>query len=71
VHKIISLAEARNRAREWANGRGDIEGSPEYFLKIAETFANENEVDLTVIRGDDLLKQGFRLMHAVGRGSSR
>jgi hypothetical protein len=35
VHEVISLAEARNRSREWANGRGDIEGSPEFFLKIA------------------------------------
>ena len=28
---IIKLAEAKNRAKEWANGRGDIEGTPAYF----------------------------------------
>lgn len=26
-------------------------------------------MDITIISGDDLLKEGFRLMHAVGRAS--
>lgn len=28
---IIKLAEAKNRSKEWANGRGDIQGTPAYF----------------------------------------
>ena len=28
---IIKLAEAKNQSKEWANGRGDIEGTPAYF----------------------------------------
>ena len=36
VHRVVSLAEALNKAREWANGRGDIEGTPQFFKKLAE-----------------------------------
>jgi leucyl aminopeptidase len=67
--RIIGLAETRNQTREWANGRGDIEGTPKYFKEIAESFAKEQKLDITVISGDDLLKEGFRLLHAVGRAS--
>lgn len=70
VHKIISLVEARNRAREWANGRGDVEGVPAYFEAIARKFAAAHpDVEITVIKGQELLEKGFRLLHAVGRGS--
>jgi leucyl aminopeptidase len=46
-----------------------VEGVPQYFREIAEKFAAEYKVDITVISGDDLLKEGFRLLHAVGRAS--
>ena len=36
IEQIVILAEARNKAREWANGRGDIEGTPHYFLTLAQ-----------------------------------
>lgn len=53
LHYLIDLAEARNRCREWGNGRGDIEGTPQYFKAISEQFAKENsEVSITVISGD-------------------
>jgi leucyl aminopeptidase len=42
---------------------------PEYFESIAENFAKNNDVKLTIIKGEELLKNGFRLMHAVGRAS--
>ena len=45
---------------------------PEYFESIAENFAKNNknnDVKLTVIKDEELLKNGFRLMHAVGRAS--
>ena len=32
---IVRLAEARNRSKEWANGRGDEDGVPQYFEKQA------------------------------------
>ena len=70
VHKLISLVEARNQCREWANGRGDVEGNPTTFKKICEKFASEHEsVKITVFEGDELYNQGFRLAHAVGRAS--
>ena len=36
---------------------------------MAQAFAAETGVGITVIKGDDLVKEGFRLMHAVGRAS--
>lgn len=71
VHQIIALSETRNQTREWGNGRGDIEGSPQYFRKIAEEFAKEHGLKITVISGDDLVKERFNLMHAVGRASDK
>lgn len=69
VHRLIDLANTRNQTREWGNGRGDVEGTPQFFRGIAENFAKESGVEITVISGDDLLKEGFRLLHAVGRAS--
>lgn len=69
IHRAVNLATAKNRAREWANGRGDVEGVPQYFKGIAEAFCKEHGLELTTFTGEELLKEGFRLMHAVGRGS--
>lgn len=69
VHYLIDLCTTRNQTREWGNGRGDVEGTPQFFSAIAEAFGKEHGVDVTVISGDDLLKEGFRLLHAVGRAS--
>ena len=35
IHRAINLAESKNRAREWANGRGDEHGVPNFFKKQA------------------------------------
>jgi leucyl aminopeptidase len=70
IHRAVNLAIAKNRAREWANGRGDVEGVPKYFKGLAEAFCKENGLEITTFTGDELVKEGFRLMHAVGRGSS-
>jgi hypothetical protein len=32
IEQILKLVETRNRSKEWANGRGDIEGTPQYFV---------------------------------------
>jgi leucyl aminopeptidase len=70
LQQVVSLAEAQNRSREWANGRGDVEAIPAYFLRVAEKLVKKHqEVELTAIRGKQLLDEGFRLMHAVGRAS--
>lgn len=66
---LIALSSTRNQTREWGNGRGDVEGTPQFFTAIAEAFAKETGVELTIISGNDLLKEGFRLLHAVGRAS--
>jgi leucyl aminopeptidase len=71
ARRIIALSEARNQTREWGNGRGDIEGAPQFFQKISEEFAKEHDLKITVISGDDLLKERFGLMHAVGRASDK
>lgn len=65
----MNLAEAKNKTKEWTNGRGDVEGIPAYFKKLAKDFAQEYKLILTTFSGEELLTEGFRLMHAVGRGS--
>jgi leucyl aminopeptidase len=57
------------RSKEWANGRGDIEGVPQYFISQAERISKQYGAKLVVYEGDQLLEQGFRLVHAVGRAS--
>jgi leucyl aminopeptidase len=69
AHRLVDLARTRNQTREWGNGRGDVEGTPQYFTQIAETFGKEHNLKVTVISGEELLKEGFRLLHAVGRAS--
>lgn len=66
---LIHLAETRSQTREWGNGRGDVQGVPEYFRNISQHFAKEHNLSYTEIVGDELAKQGFGLMHAVGRAS--
>ena len=70
IHRAVDLAQARNRAREWANGRGDVQGVPQYFKKLAEEFCQKHGCALTTLTGDQLKKERFGLMHAVGRGSA-
>ena len=35
IQSSIKLAETKNQSKEWANGRGDIEGSPAFFVEQA------------------------------------
>ena len=66
---VMNLVESRNRSKEWANGRGDIEGIPQYFIKQSKRISETYGAKLVVYEGDELLDQGFRLIHAVGRAS--
>lgn len=65
----MSLTESKIRSKEWANGRGDIEGTPQYFIKQAQRIGEQFGVKVVVIEGDELIEKGFRLLHAVGRAS--
>lgn len=67
--RLIQLAETRSQVKDWGNGRGDVEGVPEYFRAISHRMAQDHNLGYTEIVGDDLREQGFRLMHAVGRAS--
>jgi hypothetical protein len=55
VDQILNHALSKIRAKEWANGRGDIEGTPQYFIKQAERISKEYGTKLTVIEGEKLL----------------
>ena len=46
---------------------GDM--GPEQLESAAQVLADNHDATLTVIRGDDLLKQGYPLIHAVGRAA--
>lgn len=67
--QILNLAESKIRSKEWANGRGDIEGTPQFFIKQANRIGESYGVKVVVIEGEELLEKGFRLIHAVGRAS--
>ena len=56
------------RSQEWANMRGD-EGTPQFFEDKCINLAKELGVNINIIKGNDLLKERFNLMHAVGRAS--
>ncbi|SDA83502.1 leucyl aminopeptidase family protein [Mesorhizobium qingshengii] len=43
---------------------------PEELEKAARTLAGAHKADVFVIEGDDLLKQNFPMIHAVGRASA-
>ena len=69
---VLNLTKARNQNVEQCNGRGDVEGVPCYFEKLARDFAaqhKDDKVEIITIKGDDLVTEGFRLMHGVGRAS--
>lgn len=69
IDQILNLVESKLRSKEWANGRGDIEGTPQYFIGQAKRMAETYGVKVVVIQGDELVEKGFRLLHAVGRAS--
>lgn len=40
VEQVLSLTNAKNQSIEHCNGRGDIEGTPAFFEKLARQFAS-------------------------------
>jgi leucyl aminopeptidase len=69
LDQILNLTQSKNKSKEWANGRGDIEGVPQYFINQAKRISTEHGLKLVVYQGEELLENGFRLVHAVGRAS--
>ena len=66
---MIALVKSKMQAAEWANSRAD-EATTGYMLDQALQVAKETSgIKVTVIKGKELLTEGFRLMHAVGRAS--
>ncbi len=51
VRQIFNLVNSKNRSRELANGRGDIEGSPDYFVNFIESIKNEYNLKTHIIKG--------------------
>ncbi|RWA61786.1 leucyl aminopeptidase family protein [Mesorhizobium sp. M4B.F.Ca.ET.190.01.1.1] len=43
---------------------------PDELERAARTLASAHDAEVSVIKGDDLLKQNFPMIHAVGRASS-
>ena len=68
--QILAMAAGEFLTRDLINTPASDMGPAELeaaFLDLAERFGAATEV----IRGDDLLTQGFPMVHAVGRGSDR
>ncbi|MCV2872389.1 leucyl aminopeptidase family protein [Defluviimonas sp. WL0050] len=68
--RILAIAEGEALTRDLINtpaadmGPGELENA---FLALAERFGAQTRV----VRGDDLLAEGFPMIHTVGRASSR
>jgi leucyl aminopeptidase len=68
--RILAIAEGEALTRNLINtpaadmGPGELENA---FLALAERFGAQTRV----VRGDDLLAEGFPMIHTVGRASSR
>ena len=63
-HTVAAATLVRNLINTPAGDMG-----PEQLEAAAQALADTHAADLAVIRGDDLLQQGYPLIHAVGRAS--
>ncbi|MCF6344465.1 MAG: leucyl aminopeptidase family protein [Devosiaceae bacterium] len=70
VNEVKRLAKAAFIARDLINAPPNILG-PNGFDEEVQKFAKQNKMQIKVIIGDELLKQNFPMIHAVGRASSQ
>jgi leucyl aminopeptidase len=70
VAEISRMAEAAALARDLINTPSNDMG-PEQLADAAEALAKRFGASFTCITGDDLVKQNFPLIHAVGMASTR
>lgn len=68
--EVTRLAEAAALARDLINTPANDMG-PDELAEAAQTLAKKYDAAYTCIVGDDLLKQNFPLIHAVGMASTR
>ena len=64
------FADIINKGRDLVNSPTNILGPDALAQKIIET-GKENNCQIEIIEGDDLLNQNYPLIHAVGRASSQ
>jgi leucyl aminopeptidase len=43
--------------------------NPQHMVRICEDWAAEHGMSISIIQGENLLKQGYPMIHAIGRGS--
>ncbi len=67
---VRAIVEALSRGRDLVNTPANDMG-PGELETAARALATEHGAEIRVIVGDDLLAQGFPLIHAVGRASPR
>lgn len=67
--EVDRLAEAAYLARDLINTPANELG-PEAFEKEIRAFCKRHKLDVKVIAGDELLKQNFPMIHAVGRAAA-
>ncbi len=67
--EVKRLAEAAFLARDLVNTPANDLG-PDAFEAAIRAFATQHKMKLKAIVGDDLLKQNFPLIHAVGRAAA-
>ena len=67
--RVRRIADGVFLARDLVNTPTSDMG-PEELEKAARTLAGAHKADVFVIKGDDLLKQNFPMIHAVGRASA-
>jgi leucyl aminopeptidase len=70
IAEITRMAEAASFARDLVNTPSNDMG-PEELAQAAERLASRFGADFKCIAGDELTRQNFPLIHAVGRASSR
>jgi len=67
--EVDRLVDAAYLARDLINTPANDLG-PEAFEKEIRAFCKRHKLDLKVIAGDELLKQNFPMIHAVGRAAA-
>jgi leucyl aminopeptidase len=68
--RVNAMVDAIFMARDLINTPANDMG-PEELADIARGVAKTHKATCSIIRGDDLLKKNFPLIHAVGRASTR
>ena len=67
--EVARLADAAYLARDLINTPANDLG-PEAFEQEIRAFCSRHRLDIKVIAGDELLKQNFPMIHAVGRAAA-